>query len=128
MGVPQNKWSAVYVLIAYFALNIGYSFGAKHIPIIDITILASGYSASTYKEATDAGGFFTTSFGRIFCSAKNQAFRGFRHGTACRDRSAPLQSFAQRHPFGVNAIQAWSFATRQFLKVQKHISHRLHRF
>jgi 4-hydroxybenzoate polyprenyltransferase len=43
MDVPQNKWSAVYVLIAYFVLNIGYSFGAKHIPIIDITILASGY-------------------------------------------------------------------------------------
>jgi 4-hydroxybenzoate polyprenyltransferase len=43
MDIPQNKWPAVYVLTAYFALNIGYSFGAKHIPIIDITILASGY-------------------------------------------------------------------------------------
>jgi hypothetical protein len=74
------------------------------------------YSASTYKEPTDAGGFFTTSFGRIFCSAKKQAFRGFRvskRGVCVansRSKSAkriydPLQSFAQRHPFGVNTIR-----------------------
>jgi 4-hydroxybenzoate polyprenyltransferase len=31
------------ILIAYLALNIVYSFGAKNIPIIDIIILASGY-------------------------------------------------------------------------------------
>jgi 4-hydroxybenzoate polyprenyltransferase len=34
---------AVSILSVYFALNIFYSFGAKAIPIIDITILASGY-------------------------------------------------------------------------------------
>jgi hypothetical protein len=28
------------------------------------------------KELTDIGDFFKTSFGRIFCSAKNQALRG----------------------------------------------------
>ncbi|MDR2097441.1 MAG: decaprenyl-phosphate phosphoribosyltransferase [Spirochaetaceae bacterium] len=31
------------LLAAYLALNIGYSFGLKNIPIVDIIILASGY-------------------------------------------------------------------------------------
>jgi hypothetical protein len=35
------------------------------------------YSTYTYKELTDKGGFFKISFGRIFCSAKNRALRGF---------------------------------------------------
>ena len=30
-------------LLVYFALNLGYSFGLKRIPIIDVAILASGY-------------------------------------------------------------------------------------
>jgi 4-hydroxybenzoate polyprenyltransferase len=38
-----NIWAAVGVLIVYLALNIGYSWGAKNIPLVDITILASGY-------------------------------------------------------------------------------------
>jgi len=31
------------LLLLYFLLNIGYSLGLKNIPIVDITILASGY-------------------------------------------------------------------------------------
>jgi 4-hydroxybenzoate polyprenyltransferase len=33
----------VYILIIYFAMNIAYSYGLKHIPIIDITIIAIGF-------------------------------------------------------------------------------------
>lgn len=33
----------VIVLLVYFALNLGYSFGLKDIPLVDITILASGF-------------------------------------------------------------------------------------
>lgn len=31
------------ILLIYFALNIGYSYGLKNIPILDIAILASGF-------------------------------------------------------------------------------------
>lgn len=33
----------VIVLLIYFVLNLGYSFGLKDIPLVDITILASGF-------------------------------------------------------------------------------------
>jgi hypothetical protein len=43
-----------------------------------------------------------TSFGRIFCSAKNRALRGFRR---LRGRYAPLQSLARIPiPQGVNIV------------------------
>lgn len=31
------------LLLGYFALNLGYSFGLKKIPLLDVTILASGF-------------------------------------------------------------------------------------
>jgi 4-hydroxybenzoate polyprenyltransferase len=39
-----NNWSAAGLLAAYMAINIGYSYGLKNIPLVDITILASGYA------------------------------------------------------------------------------------
>jgi predicted nucleic acid-binding protein len=60
-------------------------------PGFNATLPSFKYSASTYKKSTDGEGFFKTSFGRIFCFAKNRAFRGFRR---LRGRSAPLQSLA----------------------------------
>jgi 4-hydroxybenzoate polyprenyltransferase len=38
-----NTWAVAGLLAAYIALNIGYSYGLKNIPLMDITILASGY-------------------------------------------------------------------------------------
>jgi 4-hydroxybenzoate polyprenyltransferase len=35
-------WSWV-ILFGYFALNLGYSFGLKNIPLLDVAILASGF-------------------------------------------------------------------------------------
>ena len=37
------NYKSVGLLLLYLLLNIGYSFGLKNIPIIDVTILASGY-------------------------------------------------------------------------------------
>ncbi|MDR1565038.1 MAG: decaprenyl-phosphate phosphoribosyltransferase [Oscillospiraceae bacterium] len=37
------EWLTYAIPLAYLALNIAYSFGLKNIPIIDITILASGF-------------------------------------------------------------------------------------
>jgi 4-hydroxybenzoate polyprenyltransferase len=34
---------ASFLLAVYLLLNIGYSFGLKNIPLVDVTILASGY-------------------------------------------------------------------------------------
>ena len=31
------------ILAAYLALNLGYSYGLKHVPVVDIAILASGF-------------------------------------------------------------------------------------
>jgi 4-hydroxybenzoate polyprenyltransferase len=36
-------WVALGFLALYVALNIGYSYGLKNIPLVDISILASGY-------------------------------------------------------------------------------------
>lgn len=38
-----SGWLSWLVLILYFTLNIGYSFGLKNLPIIDIFILVSGF-------------------------------------------------------------------------------------
>jgi 4-hydroxybenzoate polyprenyltransferase len=46
LGVLENRpstWAAVGLLAVYMALNIGYSYGLKNIPLVDISILASGY-------------------------------------------------------------------------------------
>ncbi|MDR2798875.1 MAG: UbiA prenyltransferase family protein, partial [Treponema sp.] len=46
LGILENRlttWAAVGLLAVYAALNIGYSYGLKNIPLVDITILASGY-------------------------------------------------------------------------------------
>ena len=37
-----NPWSWV-ILLGYFALNLGYSFGLKNIPLLDVAILTSGF-------------------------------------------------------------------------------------
>jgi 4-hydroxybenzoate polyprenyltransferase len=39
----QNRWLSIGMALLYLLLNIGYSLGLKNIPIVDITILASGY-------------------------------------------------------------------------------------
>jgi 4-hydroxybenzoate polyprenyltransferase len=38
-----TTWIGAGLLALYLALNIGYSYGLKNIPLVDITILASGY-------------------------------------------------------------------------------------
>ena len=36
-------WGATLLLALYFVLNLAYSFGLKNVPIVDITILVSGF-------------------------------------------------------------------------------------
>jgi 4-hydroxybenzoate polyprenyltransferase len=44
-----------YALLAgYLLINFGYSFGLKHIPILDVTILAVGFIIRTYYGASIA--------------------------------------------------------------------------
>jgi 4-hydroxybenzoate polyprenyltransferase len=46
LGIRENHpgiWAAAGLLAVYMVLNIGYSYGLKNIPLVDITILASGY-------------------------------------------------------------------------------------
>ena len=38
-----RNWRAHALFFLYFILNVGYSFGLKQIPLLDIAILASGY-------------------------------------------------------------------------------------
>lgn len=42
---------AILILLLYFLLNVFYSFGLKHIPIIDILILSSGFLLRTVMGA-----------------------------------------------------------------------------
>jgi 4-hydroxybenzoate polyprenyltransferase len=40
---PLYNFNSIGLLAVYMLLNIGYSWGLKNIPIVDVTILASGY-------------------------------------------------------------------------------------
>jgi 4-hydroxybenzoate polyprenyltransferase len=40
---PLYNFKSIGLLLVYILLNIGYSWGLKNIPIVDVTILASGY-------------------------------------------------------------------------------------
>ena len=42
-NIPIFSWKSFLLIVLYFVLNIGYSFGLKDIPILDITILVSGF-------------------------------------------------------------------------------------
>ncbi|MFA5528861.1 MAG: UbiA prenyltransferase family protein [Peptostreptococcales bacterium] len=42
-GIHVNRLSIVLLMAAYFLLNLLYSFKLKHLPLWDITILASGF-------------------------------------------------------------------------------------
>jgi hypothetical protein len=89
----------------FLAVGGGLQHSCRDFPFLILPKEALIYSASTQKELTDARGFFKTSFGRIFCSTKNRAFRGFRPAALRRDRSAPLQSLARIPiPQGVDII------------------------
>ena len=38
-----SSWAALVVLVLYFAMNLSYSFFLKHVPVIEVAILASGF-------------------------------------------------------------------------------------
>ena len=38
-----SSWASLVVIVAYYGLNIAYSIWLKHVPVIEITILASGF-------------------------------------------------------------------------------------
>lgn len=42
--VADTQLRFLFILIIYFGLNVGYSFGLKNIPILDILIVAMGFS------------------------------------------------------------------------------------
>jgi decaprenyl-phosphate phosphoribosyltransferase len=44
-----------YLLVSYLVINIGYSFGLKHIPILDLFIVAIGFLIRVYSGGVIAG-------------------------------------------------------------------------
>ena len=49
--LTRSHWSSFAILGAYFLLNLGYSFGLKNVPIIDICILVSGFLLRVFYGA-----------------------------------------------------------------------------
>lgn len=47
--------SFLYLLLVYFTLNLAYSFGLKHVPIVDLFIVASGFLLRIYSGGVIAG-------------------------------------------------------------------------
>lgn len=45
----------LYLLLGYFALNLAYSFGLKHIPILDLFIVSLGFLIRIYSGGVIAG-------------------------------------------------------------------------
>lgn len=50
--LTRSHWSSWAILGAYVLLNVGYSFGLKNIPIIDICILVSGFLLRVFYGAS----------------------------------------------------------------------------
>lgn len=52
LGITGAAWLDIYylvLLLTYLALNVGYSFGLKNIPILDLFIVASGFLIRIYS-------------------------------------------------------------------------------
>ena len=60
-----NKGSSLLLILAYFAVNIGYSLGLKHVPFLDIVLLVMGfvlrvlYGAAIVGSSTSAWVYLT---------------------------------------------------------------------
>ncbi|HYG00971.1 MAG TPA: decaprenyl-phosphate phosphoribosyltransferase [Chryseosolibacter sp.] len=57
-GLVLAAWvepSFLYLVLVYFTLNLAYSFGLKHIPIVDLFIVSSGFLLRIYSGGVIAG-------------------------------------------------------------------------
>ncbi len=50
----QSLWKFVFIILGYFVMNIAYTFKLKHVPIIDVFIIATGFVFRVL-----AGGYMT---------------------------------------------------------------------
>lgn len=88
-ALPLSPWPPL-ILLCYIILNIGYSFGLKDIPVMDIAILASGfvlrviYGGAYCKIPVSLWLFLTIlSFATFFACGKRNGELA-RHGTGSR--------------------------------------------
>lgn len=60
-----NQGNSLLLMLAYFAVNLGYSLGLKHVPFLDIVLLVSGfvlrvvYGAAVVGSSTSAWVYLT---------------------------------------------------------------------
>jgi 4-hydroxybenzoate polyprenyltransferase len=86
--------AAAGLALLYAALSIGYSFGLKNIPILDITILASGYVIRVLFGAALIGSgvsvwlYLTVTAGAFFLGLGKRRNELARNGAATRPVSA----------------------------------------
>lgn len=65
LAVFGNKGGSLFLLLAYFAVNLGYSLGLKHVPFLDIVLLVMGfvlrvvYGAAIVGSVTSAWVYLT---------------------------------------------------------------------
>jgi 4-hydroxybenzoate polyprenyltransferase len=55
LGTPGEPPKFFFLLLIYFVLNIGYSFGLKNIPILDLFIVSFGFLLRVYSGGIIAG-------------------------------------------------------------------------
>ncbi|GMO27287.1 MAG: hypothetical protein Ta2B_07960 [Termitinemataceae bacterium] len=65
----SNKIKSVLVLSSYAVLNIGYSFGLKNIPIVDVSIIAVGFILRFFLGVIIIGSVATIWFYLIILAA-----------------------------------------------------------
>jgi len=53
--IASHSMQATYILLAYVVMNIAYSFHLKHIPIVDILTIATGFVLRLFVGATVTG-------------------------------------------------------------------------
>ena len=99
-GAALGPWSFFAVALAYFALNLAYSFGLKKVAYLDVGCIAAGFVLRVL-----AGGFATgtpISLFMVACTALLALFLGFgkrRHelaGANASKQRAALEAYSPR--------------------------------
>lgn len=78
VGLSGAAWLSVPFLItvsAYFAMNVAYSFKLKHLPYLDVGIIAAGFVLRVIGGGFGAGIYVSTYL--LVCTAMGALFMGF---------------------------------------------------
>ncbi len=94
----MNVWSTA-LLLGYFVLNVGYSFGLKNVPLIDIAILVSGFIIRTIYGAMVADIVISNWLYLVVISAGFYLGLGKRRNELIKQENNDTREVIKKYPF-----------------------------